>query len=107
MVRGVYIDRAGSDRILLKHALDRYLREVSSTKKPSTHSAEQHKAKALKAKLGAYSLAAITPDLVAKYRDDGWRPASHPVPCDWNSPCCRTCSPSPSRNGVSACSTIR
>ena len=69
MVRGVYIDRAGSDRILLKRALDRYLREVSSTKKPSTHSAEQHKAKALKAALGAYSLAAITPDLVAEYRD--------------------------------------
>ena len=39
---------SGSDRILLKHGLDRYLREVSSTKKPSTHSAEQHKAKALK-----------------------------------------------------------
>jgi integrase len=70
MVRGVYIDRAGSDRLLLKHALDRYLREVSSTKKPSTHSAEKHKAKALKASLGAYSLAAITPDLVAEYRDE-------------------------------------
>jgi len=70
MVRGVYIDRAGSDRILLKHGLDRYLREVSSTKKPSTHSAEKPKAKALKASLGDYSLAAITPDLVAKYRDE-------------------------------------
>ena len=70
MVRGVYIDRAGSDRLLLKHGLDRYLSEVSSTKKPSTHSAEQHKAKALKASLGAYSLAAISPDLVAKYRDE-------------------------------------
>ena len=70
MVRGVYIDRAGSDRILLKNALDRYLREVSSTKRESTAYAEQHKAKALKAKLGAYSLAAITPDLVAEYRDE-------------------------------------
>jgi len=70
MVRGVYIDRAGSDRILLKNALDRYLREVSSTKRESTAHAEQHKAKALKANLGAYSLAAITPDLVAKYRDE-------------------------------------
>ncbi|RDH90630.1 MAG: integrase [endosymbiont of Seepiophila jonesi] len=69
MVRGVYIDRAGSDRILLKHALDRYLREVSSTKKPSTHSAEQHKAKALKAELGDYSLAALNPNLIAEYRD--------------------------------------
>jgi hypothetical protein len=70
MVCGVYIDRAGSDRILLKNALDRYLREVSSTKRESTAYAEQHKAKALKAKLGAYSLAAITPDLVAEYRDE-------------------------------------
>ncbi len=69
MVRGVYIDRAESDRLLLKQALDRYLREVSATKKPSTHSAERHKAKALKAELGDYSLAAITPDLVAEYRD--------------------------------------
>lgn len=70
MVRGVYIDRAGSDLLLLKQAPDRYLREVSSTKKPSTHSAEQHKAKALNASLSDYSLAAITPDLVAKYRDE-------------------------------------
>jgi integrase len=51
-------------------AVDRYLREVSSTKRESTAYAEKHKAKALKAKLGAYSLAAITPDLVAEYRDE-------------------------------------
>ena len=70
MVRGVHIDRAGSDRILLTHALDRYLREVSSTKRATTAYAEGHKAKALKESLGAYSLAAITPDLVAKYRDE-------------------------------------
>jgi integrase len=70
MVRGVYIDRASADRLLLKQALDRYLREVSSTKRESTAYAEQHKAKALKTKLGAYSLAAITPDLVAEYRDE-------------------------------------
>ncbi len=69
MVRGMYIDRAGADRILLKDAMDRYLREVSSTKKTSTERAEYHKAKALKEKLGNYSLAAITPDLVAEYRD--------------------------------------
>ena len=70
MVRGVYIDRAGSDRLLLTHALDRYLQEVSSTKKATTSNAEHHKAKALKESLGAYSLAAITSDLVAKYRDE-------------------------------------
>lgn len=70
MVRGVYIDRAGADRILLKHALDRYLREVSSTKRKSTAYAESQKAKALKVKFADYSLAAITPDLVAEYRDE-------------------------------------
>ncbi len=70
MVRGVYIDRAGSDRLLLAHALERYLREVSSTKRATTAYAEMHKAKALKECLGAYSLAAVTPDLVARYRDE-------------------------------------
>lgn len=70
MVRGVYIDRAGSDRLSLADALDRYLREVSSTKRATTADAEGHKAKPLKESLGVYSLAAITPDLVAKYRDE-------------------------------------
>jgi integrase len=69
MVRGVYIDRADAGRMLLKTAIDRYLCEVSSTKKPSTASAEKHKAKALKAELGDYSLAALNPTLVAEYRD--------------------------------------
>jgi len=69
MVRGIYIDRAGSERLLLKTALARYLSEVSSTKKPSTSSAEHQKAKALRTALGEYCLAAITPDLVAEYRD--------------------------------------
>jgi integrase len=70
MVRGVYIDRSNAIQLLLKKALDRYMQEVSATKKSSTHTAEKHKAKALKAELGAYSMAAINPGLVAKYRDD-------------------------------------
>ena len=69
MVRGVYIDRADASQLLLKTAMDRYLREVSSTKKPSTHAAEQHKAKAIKAELGGYSLAALNANLIASYRD--------------------------------------
>lgn len=69
MVRGVYIDRAGSDRLLLRHALDRYLREVSSTKRAATEYCEQKRAKPLKKALGSYCLSAITPDLVAEYRD--------------------------------------
>ena len=43
MVRGVHIDRAGSGRLLLRHALDCYLREVSSTKRATTSYAEGHK----------------------------------------------------------------
>ena len=70
MVRGVYIDRANADRLLLRDALKRYLREVSISKKPSTAKGEQSKARALLAALGKYSLAAITPDIVADYRDE-------------------------------------
>ena len=70
MVRGVYINRAGAEKLLLEKALDRYLSEVSASKRESTAYAESHKAKALKKKFGAYSLAAITPDLVAEYRNE-------------------------------------
>ena len=69
MVRGGYIDRADASQLLLKTAMDRYLWEVSSTKKPSTHAAEKHKAKAIKAELGGYSLAALNANLIASYRD--------------------------------------
>ncbi len=69
MVRGVYIERASSDRLLLRRALERYLAEVSVTKKPTTSNAERHKSKALIDELGDYSLAEITPDRVAEYRD--------------------------------------
>ena len=66
MVRGVYINRAGAEKLLLEKALDRYLSEVSPSKRDSTACAESHKAKALKKKFGAYSLAAITPDLAGR-----------------------------------------
>jgi hypothetical protein len=70
MVRGVYINRAGAEKLLLGKALDRYLAEVSPSKRDSTANAQSHKAKALRKKFGAHSLAAITPDLVAEYRDE-------------------------------------
>ncbi|MEQ8690139.1 MAG: site-specific integrase [Pseudomonadales bacterium] len=70
MVRGVYIDRAGAEKLLFGKALDRYLAEVSSTKRQSTANSESQKAKALRKFFGPYSLAAITPDLVASYRDE-------------------------------------
>jgi hypothetical protein len=64
------INRAGAERLLFEKALDRYLAEVSASKRPSTAYGESRKAKALKKKFDAYSLAAITPDLVAEYRDE-------------------------------------
>jgi integrase len=69
MVRGVFIQRSQSERFILIDALDRYLKEVSVTKSAFTQRGEISKSKQLKEKLGKYSLAAITPDLVADYRD--------------------------------------
>lgn len=70
MVRGVYIDRSRSERMSFADALDRYLREVLPTKKPSTQRSEAPRAERLREFFGAYSLAAITPDLVARCRDE-------------------------------------
>ena len=70
IVRGVYIQRSTSERTTLSQALDRYLKEVSSTKKPSTQLNEKVKAKNLKIYLGQYALSMITPEIVAQYRDD-------------------------------------
>lgn len=69
MVRGVYINRAQAERLTIASALDRYLKEVSTTKRATTHSREINNVKPLIAALGKYSLAALTPDIVAKYRD--------------------------------------
>lgn len=69
MVRGIYIERSPSEQMTLAAAIDRYLREVTPTKRKSTQDGEQKKAKTLKAELGKYSLAALTPDVVAGYRD--------------------------------------
>ena len=70
MVRGVYIDRTSAERLTFGKALDRYLSEVTPTKKPSTQAAERKKAEALRDFFGDYSLAAISPDLIANYRDE-------------------------------------
>lgn len=70
MVRGIYIHRAGAEKLLFGKALERYLAEVSTSKRVSTAYGESRKAKALKRKFAAYSLAAISPDLVAAYRDE-------------------------------------
>ena len=70
MVRGVFINRADSHQLTLKVALDRYLSEITPTKRATTASRELRRAKTLKDRLGKYSLTALTPDVIAKYRDD-------------------------------------
>lgn len=69
MVRGVYICRSQSEQLTLEKALGRYLTEVSSTKNESTQQREIKRVKTLVAALGKYSLAALTPTIVAQYRD--------------------------------------
>ncbi len=69
MVRGVYIQRAPGERMTLESALTRYLREVTPTKRESTRASEIKKAQPLLRHLGKYSLAALSADIVAQYRD--------------------------------------
>ncbi len=70
MVRGVYISRAGAERLTLEVAMQRYLNEVSPTKSKGTVAREKDRSAHLLKSMGAYALAAITPDILARYRDD-------------------------------------
>jgi len=69
MVRGVYLSRAGSERMTFEAALNRYLTEITPTKKPTTQRSERASAKHLSKFLGKYSMAAVTSELAASYRD--------------------------------------
>ena len=69
MVRGVYIQRTLSEKMTLETALKRYLQEVTPTKRESTRISEHKKAKPLLRHLGKYSLASLSADVVAQYRD--------------------------------------
>lgn len=69
MVRGVYIQRGPAERMTVEVALTRYLREVTPTKRESTQVGERKKALALTRHLGKYSLAALSAEIVAQYRD--------------------------------------
>ncbi len=65
MVRDIYIQRSGSERLTLEKAIERYLREVTPTKKPTTQKAETTKAQQLIQHLGKYSLAALSAEVIA------------------------------------------
>ncbi|WP_051144406.1 tyrosine-type recombinase/integrase [Nevskia ramosa] len=69
MIRGVFIQRAPAERMTLSTALDRYAREVTPTKKASSQATELRRIDSLKRLLGGYSMAALSSDLVADFRD--------------------------------------
>lgn len=69
MVRGLFIQRSPSERMTFEAAMTRYLAEVTPTKRPLTQNAERPRAVPLIAFFGKYSLAAITTELIAEYRD--------------------------------------
>lgn len=69
MVRGTFLSRAGSESMTVEAAVNRYLAEVTPTKKATTQRSEGITAKHLTAFLGKYSMAAITSELAASYRD--------------------------------------
>lgn len=69
MVRGVFIRRSTHERMTIAEALGRYEREIVPQKKASTQAREGTRIRELKAYFGKYSLAAVTPDLVADFRD--------------------------------------
>lgn len=69
MAPDIYIQRAPAERMTLEAALKRNLRKVTPTKRESTPVSEQKKAQPLLKHLGKYSLAALSTDIVAQYRD--------------------------------------
>jgi hypothetical protein len=69
MVRGVYIQRTPSERMTIREALARYEKEIVPTKRESTQRREGCRTREINAYFGDYSLAAVTPDLVARFRD--------------------------------------
>ena len=69
IVRGVYISRSPSEKMTLKKAFERYLKEVTVTKKPSTQAFENKREKTICKHLGRYSLASLSPENIANYRD--------------------------------------
>jgi len=69
IIRGIYVPRQDSEKLTVASALDRYEIEISPTKKASTQHKEKSRIKTVKNALGKYSLATLTADTIAKYRD--------------------------------------
>jgi integrase len=69
MRKGLYIDRADSVKMSIRDALERYKLEILPTKRPSTAKNERLRLAQLQVVFGKYTLAALTPTLIAEFRD--------------------------------------
>ena len=70
MVRGMFIQRAPAERLTFAGGMERYLAEVTVTKRPFTQQGERSRSLPLVAHFGKHALAGITAEMVAKYRDE-------------------------------------
>jgi len=68
MIRGVYISRGTSEKVLMEDLIKRYLREVTPSKKNAK--SETEILGRISAKFGKLSLAALQPQQIASYRDE-------------------------------------
>jgi len=69
IVRGIYISQSESENMTISEALDRYLKEVTPTKKTTTQKGNHVQSKPLKEILGQYTLVTLKPSHIADYRD--------------------------------------
>lgn len=69
IARGIYVPRSESENMSIAEAMDKYLKEVSPTKKEETQRRELSRGKLLKERLGKYSLATLNPKIISEYRD--------------------------------------
>jgi integrase len=88
MVRGAYIQRASSDRMTVAAAMKRYLTDIVPTKRPTSQATDRRRSKILVKHLGRYSMASLTPEVIAQFRD--MRLAGEDRKDDDGKPCPRT-----------------
>lgn len=69
IIRGHFVPRHNSEKITQSAALERYKKEVIPTKKLSGQRREMSRADFLKSRLGQYSLAALSSEIIAEFRD--------------------------------------
>lgn len=69
IVRGIYISRSHSEKTTVSEAIQRYLDEVTPSKKLSTRAPEIRRGKIIQKHLGKYSLASLAAEHIASYRD--------------------------------------